>query len=85
VKVEASLFAFIPAIGYLLGAPTVHAMSACDNDDFITCTYYETVCENYDCGTYNTWYTVNECYDVRYGRTEEGVCYYEFINTHQEC
>lgn len=85
LKVGASLFAFIPSIHYLMSAPKANAFVPCDNEEFIVCVYYETVCEDYDCLGYNTYYAVEECYDERVGQTDEGICYYTFTNTGTRC
>ena len=80
-KLGASLFAFVPAIGYLAASPKTFADDTCDNIEFIVCTYVETECANYDCLEYNTLYDVSECVDERSGV----VCYYTFDNTNVRC
>jgi hypothetical protein len=85
LKIGASLFAFVPAIGYLMSTPKAWAFAPCDNEEFIVCVFYELECANYDCELQNHWYRVEECYDTRLGRTGEGICYYTFTNTGQPC
>jgi hypothetical protein len=81
LKIGASLFAFVPAIGYLMSPPKAFAFEPCDDPEFIECIYYETECANYDCELQNHWYTVEECFDTR----DDEICYYTFTNTGETC
>ncbi len=86
MKVGASLFAFVPAIRYLASTPTAFAIDEeCENPEYIVCVPDGTECANYDCWSYNTIYNVEMCYDERYGKTNQGICYYTYTNTGRRC
>lgn len=81
LKVGAGLVAFVPAIRYLASAPKAFAYVPCEDTEFISCSYYETECANYDCQIQNHYYRVEECVDDR----NNEICYYTYTNTGQTC
>ncbi|MEO6892759.1 MAG: hypothetical protein ABI456_23580, partial [Ktedonobacteraceae bacterium] len=71
---------------YLASTPTAFAIDEeCENPEYIVCVPDGTECANYDCWSYNTIYNVEMCYDERYGKTNQGICYYTYTNTGRRC